>query len=118
MTCGGVDGAYDADVLESLRQQEILSRNPEEELQAGSTAGQRVADRVAAFGGSWRFIMLFPELDAWFLAVIPLHSSCQRRHFSLVMCFRIQSARSSSETCPLASASISVTTSASVALNS
>jgi uncharacterized membrane protein len=51
--------ALDNEVLESLRQQEILSRNPEEELQSGLTAGQRVADRVAAFGGSWRFITLF-----------------------------------------------------------
>ena len=51
--------ALDKEVLESLRQQEILSRNPEEELQAGFTAGQRLADRVAAFGGSWRFLTLF-----------------------------------------------------------
>jgi len=33
--------ALDNEVLESLRQQEILSRNPEEELQAGLTTGQR-----------------------------------------------------------------------------
>ena len=51
--------AIDKEVLESLRQQETLSRNPEEELQSGLTAGQRAADRVAAFGGSWRFITLF-----------------------------------------------------------
>ena len=49
----------DKEVLESLRQQEILSRNPDEELQSASTKGQRLADRIAAVGGSWRFIMLF-----------------------------------------------------------
>jgi uncharacterized membrane protein len=51
--------ALDKEVLESLRQQEILSRNPEEELQSVLTTGQRLADRVTAFGGSWRFITLF-----------------------------------------------------------
>jgi len=40
----------DKEVLESLKQQEILTRNPDEEMQTGLTAGQRVADRVAAFG--------------------------------------------------------------------
>lgn len=51
--------ALDNEVLESLRQQEILSKNPELELSEKLTVGQRVADRVAAFGGSWRFIILF-----------------------------------------------------------
>ncbi|MEK7228623.1 MAG: hypothetical protein AAB154_01135, partial [Candidatus Binatota bacterium] len=47
------------EVLESLRQQEILSRDPEEELQSSLTFGQRLADRIAALGGSWIFITLF-----------------------------------------------------------
>lgn len=47
------------EVLESLRQQEILSRNPEEELQSALTKGQRLADRIATAGGSWRFITSF-----------------------------------------------------------
>lgn len=51
--------ALDTQVLESLRQQEILSRNPEEALEATLTAGQRLADRVATFGGSWRFLISF-----------------------------------------------------------
>lgn len=59
----------DKEVLESLRQQEILSRNPEEELQGGLTAGQRVADRVAAFGGSWTFITLFAVVLFLWIAV-------------------------------------------------
>lgn len=49
----------DAEVLESLKQQEFVSRNPEEEFQAVLTLGQRLADRIAAVGGSWRFISLF-----------------------------------------------------------
>ncbi len=59
----------DNEVLESLKQQEILSRNPEEDLQAGLTIGQRVADRVAAFGGSWRFITLFAVVLFLWIAV-------------------------------------------------
>jgi uncharacterized membrane protein len=51
--------ALEDGVLDSLRQQEILSRNPEEELQSASTMEQRLADRIAAVGGSWRFITLF-----------------------------------------------------------
>ena len=49
----------DQEVLESLRQQDILSRNPEEELQSSLTVGQRLADRVANVGGSWKFITWF-----------------------------------------------------------
>jgi uncharacterized membrane protein len=50
--------ALEEEVLESLRQQDLISRNPEEDLE-GITRGQRLADRMAAFGGSWRFMMLF-----------------------------------------------------------
>ena len=47
------------EVLESLKEQEIISRNPDEELQSDATMGQRLADRIAAVGGSWNFISLF-----------------------------------------------------------
>ena len=50
--------ALDHEVVESLRQQEILAHNPDEQVEAG-TFGQRLADRIATFGGSWRFIMIF-----------------------------------------------------------
>jgi len=36
-----------------------VSRNVNIELQESMTLGQRVADRVAAFGGSWTFITIF-----------------------------------------------------------
>jgi len=35
------------------------SRNPNEVIETESTWGERVADGVARFGGSWRFIILF-----------------------------------------------------------
>ena len=59
----------DHEVLESLRQQEVLSRNPEAAIQAGVTAGQRVADRVAAFGGSWTFLIAFAVVLCLWIAV-------------------------------------------------
>jgi uncharacterized membrane protein len=49
----------DKEVLESLREQEILSRNPDDELQSALTRGQRIADRIASVGGSWVFITWF-----------------------------------------------------------
>lgn len=57
--------ALDHEVVESLRQHEILARNPDDEVEGG-TFGQRLADRIAAFGGSWRFIMIFAAvLGTW-----------------------------------------------------
>jgi len=35
------------------------SRNPNEVIETESTWGERIADEVARFGGSWRFIILF-----------------------------------------------------------
>jgi uncharacterized membrane protein len=46
-------------VLKSLRDAEILSRNIETDIEERLTLGQRVADRVAEFGGSWGFITVF-----------------------------------------------------------
>jgi uncharacterized membrane protein len=48
----------DREVIDSIRQQEILSRNPEEDRPA-LNFGQRLADSIAAVGGSWRFIIGF-----------------------------------------------------------
>jgi len=36
-----------------------VSRNTNKEFESGLTMGQRLADQVAAFGGSWPFILLF-----------------------------------------------------------
>ena len=49
-------------VLRSMRDQTLLSEKPENEEAVSLTLGQRLADRVAAFGGSWNFIILFTVL--------------------------------------------------------
>ena len=46
-------------VLDSLKESEILSKNLNSQFERKFTLGQRIADTVAEFGGSWRFIILF-----------------------------------------------------------
>ncbi len=47
------------EVLRSLEEHEILAHNPEAEFEGHLTIGQRLADHIAEFGGSWPFIMIF-----------------------------------------------------------
>jgi uncharacterized membrane protein len=60
--------ALDREVVESLREQELLSRNFAAEFETRRSLGERVADRVAAFGGSWAFILSFLGLMALWIA--------------------------------------------------
>jgi uncharacterized membrane protein len=53
-------------VVASLKAQELLSADTNEQFDRGLSLGQRLADRVAAFGGSWAFIVLFGgTIVAW-----------------------------------------------------
>jgi uncharacterized membrane protein len=49
----------DEDVLRVIHDHAILSENIEPEIESALTNGQRIADRVATFGGSWTFILFF-----------------------------------------------------------
>lgn len=49
----------DSDVMEAIRNNSILSENIQDEIDAQLTMGQRVADKIAVFGGSWTFIIAF-----------------------------------------------------------
>jgi uncharacterized membrane protein len=51
--------ALDQEVIESLHQHEILASNIEEQFERKLTFGERLSDKIASFGGSWRFIILF-----------------------------------------------------------
>lgn len=51
--------ALDREVVDSLQQHEILSENIVGALDRDLTFGERLSDRIASFGGSWRFIMAF-----------------------------------------------------------
>jgi uncharacterized membrane protein len=53
-------------VLQSILKQEIISHDTHQEFDDDRTFGERVADRVAIFGGSWTFIITFGAvLLAW-----------------------------------------------------
>src|SRR5207248_1843518 len=51
--------ALDQEVIESLQQHEILSSDISKQFEKKLTFGERLSDRIASFGGSWRFIILF-----------------------------------------------------------
>src|SRR5216110_649249 len=51
--------ALDQEVIESLHEHEILSSDVSKQFETKLTFGQRLSDRIASFGGSWRFIILF-----------------------------------------------------------
>lgn len=52
-------GALDRQVLESLERGEIVAQDPDEAVEERMSFGDRMADRVASFGGSWTFILSF-----------------------------------------------------------
>jgi len=49
------------EVIDSIRGREILAERPESEEEESRAAsfGERLSDKIASFGGSWSFILLF-----------------------------------------------------------
>ena len=55
-------------VVQHLGERRQISRDTNLEFEKKLTLGQRLADRVAAFGGSWTFIIIFAAiLLSWVL---------------------------------------------------
>jgi uncharacterized membrane protein len=54
--------ALDREVIESLHQHEILSSDVSAQFDKKLTFGERLSDSIAAFGGSWTFIICFSVL--------------------------------------------------------
>ena len=55
-------------IIKHLSERLPISRNTNQEFEAKLTFGQRLADRVAQFGGSWTFISIFGAfLLSWVL---------------------------------------------------
>lgn len=50
---------HERHVVASLLKRRGVARDVSKEMHEQRTLGERVADRVASFGGSWRFIFLF-----------------------------------------------------------
>ena len=58
--------ALERSLLERLSRRPPLSRDPHADYEERLTFGQRLADQIARFGGSWGFIILFMlVLAAW-----------------------------------------------------
>ena len=56
----------DHEVIRSMVEHETIAQNIEKQFEQKTTFGDRLADKVAKFGGSWEFIMLFGAvLFAW-----------------------------------------------------
>jgi uncharacterized membrane protein len=51
--------ALDQEVIRSLREHEIISENVDRQFERTWSLGERLADRMAAFGGSWNFLIGF-----------------------------------------------------------
>jgi len=49
----------DSQVMEAIRNNSILSEQIFDETEPELTFGERMADHIATFGGSWRFIIIF-----------------------------------------------------------
>lgn len=47
------------EVLQAIHSNNLLSENIEPEIESELTTGQRMADKIATFGGSWTFIIFF-----------------------------------------------------------
>jgi uncharacterized membrane protein len=46
-------------VIQSIKDNEILAKNIDAEYEKGLKLGEKIADKFAAYGGSWRFIITF-----------------------------------------------------------
>lgn len=49
----------ETEVLKSFEEHEILSENLNKKFEQNLTVGEKMADKIAKFGGSWKFISIF-----------------------------------------------------------
>jgi uncharacterized membrane protein len=56
-------------VIRSVKENELLSKNINTEFEQKLTSGERLADKIADFGGSWNFIVIFGGVLLLWVAV-------------------------------------------------
>jgi uncharacterized membrane protein len=56
-------------VIRSVKENELLSKNINTEFEQKLTFGERLADKIADFGGSWNFIIIFGGILLLWVAV-------------------------------------------------
>jgi uncharacterized membrane protein len=57
------------EVLDSLQKHELISSNVDNEFERDWTFGERLADRIAGFGGSWVFLIIFALFMVFWIAM-------------------------------------------------
>lgn len=57
------------EVVRSLKEQELLAENVDEQFEGDRTFGARLSDKLAAFGGSWKFLICFAALLAIWIMI-------------------------------------------------
>lgn len=69
-------GSMQRDVVQAIHSNKILAENVEPEMEDTLSLGQRMADKIAVFGGSWTFIIcFFTFIMAWILLNVYLLKS-------------------------------------------
>jgi uncharacterized membrane protein len=59
----------DRQVAESLARSELITSNTDDDIDRERTFGQRLADHVATFGGSWAFLISFGVVIAFWMTI-------------------------------------------------
>jgi len=59
----------DKEVINAIRNNSILSENIEDDIEGRLTLAQRLADGIAEFGGSWKFIITFFSFMLFWIAL-------------------------------------------------
>lgn len=60
---------HEKNVIQAIAKQETVVTDLNESFKEQLTFGQRVADRVAMFGGSWTFIIIFMSIMAIWMVI-------------------------------------------------
>lgn len=61
--------SLEQEVLDSMRSHELLTKNVDSEFEQSWSFGERLADRIATFGGSWVFLICFGLFLALWIAI-------------------------------------------------
>ncbi len=63
----------ESEVIKSIQASELLSDDTSAKYEKGLTLGERVADAMADFGGSWTFIFIFFIILAFWIIINSVH---------------------------------------------
>jgi uncharacterized membrane protein len=61
--------SLETEVVRSLREHEVLSSDIDSEFEQRWSFAERLADKIAAFGGSWKFLICFGAFLAVWMAM-------------------------------------------------